>query len=152
MSAKSFSTNLLTTTSYKMAIPTLIQGNQHTDERGLLRFVNDFSMITVQRMYCIEPTIDLIRAWQGHLNETKWFFVNRGRFEVQLVSIQNENFRFFFELVAEENQILEIPSGYYNGFKACRADSQLMVFSDKSLKDSTEDDLRKTVSELTWQQ
>jgi dTDP-4-dehydrorhamnose 3,5-epimerase-like enzyme len=135
-----------------MAIPTLIKGNQHKDERGLLRFVNDFSLSAVQRMYCIEPTIDLIRAWQGHQNETKWFYVSRGRFEVQLVSVQNENVRFLFYLAAEDNQVLEIPSGFYNGFKACRADSQLMVFSDKSLKESTEDDLRKTISELTWQQ
>ena len=135
-----------------MAIPTLIQGNQHTDERGLLRFVNDFSMSAVQRMYCIEPTTDLIRAWQGHQHETKWFFVSRGRFQVQLVSIQNEEARFLFDLTAEENQVLEIPPGYYNGFRACNADSQLMVFSDKLLKDSTKDDLRKTVSELTWQQ
>jgi dTDP-4-dehydrorhamnose 3,5-epimerase len=134
-----------------MAIPTLIQGNKYTDERGLLRFVNDFSMRAVQRMYCIEPTTDLIRAWQGHQHETKWFFVSRGRFEVQLVSIQNENIRFLFELIAEDNQVLEIPPGYYNGFKACGEDSQLVVFSDKSLKDSTEDDLRKTVSEITWQ-
>jgi dTDP-4-dehydrorhamnose 3,5-epimerase len=135
-----------------MAIPTLIQGNQHTDERGFLRFVNDFSMCAVQRMYCIEPTTDLIRAWQGHQHETKWFFVSRGRFQVQLVSIQNEEARFLFDLTAEENQVLEIPPGYYNGFRACNADSQLMVFSDKLLKDSTKDDLRKTVSELTWQQ
>lgn len=135
-----------------MAIPILIQGNQHTDERGLLRFVNDFSMSAVQRMYCIEPTTDLIRAWQGHQHEIKWFFVSRGRFQVQLVSIQNEDVRFLFDLAAEDNQVLEIPPGYYNGFKAGSADSQLMVFSDKSLKDSTADDLRKSVSELTWQQ
>lgn len=135
-----------------MAMPTLIQGNQYTDERGLLRFVNEFSMSAVQRMYCIEPNIDLIRAWQGHQYETKWFFVSRGRFQVQLVSIQNKDARFLFDLTAEDNQVLEIPPGYYNGFKACSADSQLMVFSDKSLKDSIEDDLRKTVSELTWQQ
>lgn len=109
-------------------------------------------MCAVQRMYCIEPTTDLIRAWQGHQHETKWFFVSRGRFQVQLVSIQNEEARFLFDLTAEENQVLEIPPGYYNGFRACNADSQLMVFSDKLLKDSTEDDLRKTVSELTWQQ
>ena len=107
-----------------MAIPTLIQGKQHTDERGLLRFVNDFNMDSVQRMYCIEPTTDLIRAWQGHQHETKWFFVSRGRIEVQLISIQNEDTRFLFELTAEDNQVLEIPPGYYNGFKACCADSQ----------------------------
>jgi len=135
-----------------MPIPILIQGNQHQDERGLLRFVNHFIMDSVQRMYCIEPKLNLIRAWQGHQQETKWFFVSRGIFEIQVVSIQNESDRFHFKISAEENQVLQIPPGYYNGFKASSADSQLIVFSDKSLKDSNQDDFRKTTSELKWEQ
>jgi len=58
----------------------VIEGNIHRDERGVVRFVNDFDMKKVVRMYCIKPKLGVVRAWQGHKRETKWFYVAKGSF------------------------------------------------------------------------
>ena len=57
-----------------------IIGDFHKDERGTVRFVNDFDMSQVVRMYCIEPKLGVIRAWQGQKVETKWFYAAKGSF------------------------------------------------------------------------
>ncbi|MCG9881030.1 MAG: hypothetical protein MH472_10575, partial [Bacteroidia bacterium] len=69
----------------------LIEGNIHQDERGGVRFVNDFDMSDVVRMYCIEPKVGVVRAWQGHKIERKWFYVAKGRFLVKTVAMESLN-------------------------------------------------------------
>jgi hypothetical protein len=47
--------------------PTIIKGGSYSDDRGLMRFVNDFRFDVVKRFYFIKhPDLSVIRAWQGH--------------------------------------------------------------------------------------
>lgn len=127
----------------------LIKGNLHTDDRGTVRFVNDFDMTQVKRMYCIEPKIGIIRAWQGHKKETKWFYVAKGDFLVKTIEM-NTHAKTEYLMSDAQSEILEIPGGHYNGFEALREDSVLMVFSDMPLEESLKDDWRESLENLSW--
>lgn len=65
----------------------VIKGNIFTDDRVILKSVNDFNMTSVVRMYSIEPKMGAIRAWQGHNIETKWFYVLKGSFLVKTMKM-----------------------------------------------------------------
>ena len=68
--------------------PQIVPGGIHSDERGSISFVNGFSFTGVKRFYSIShSTTDIIRAWQGHQVESKWFFVASGSFKIVLVKI-----------------------------------------------------------------
>ena len=130
-------------------IPMLIQGGITTDERGSVAFVNDFDLKDIRRFYTINhPEITVVRAWQGHKNETKWFFCSKGSFQVSVVKIDDwekpsQDLKVLsFQLSEKSSQILSIPHGYANGFKAIEPSSTLVVFSDKSLDESKNDDYR----------
>ncbi len=127
-----------------------IFGNIFIDERGSLRFVNDFNMRNVLRMYCIEPRKDVVRAWQGHKRETKWFYAAKGRFLVKSVLMEDNKTMAEFQLSDKESRVLEIPGGYYNGFQALEEGSVLMVFSDFGLEESKGDDWRVHLDVLPW--
>ncbi len=45
-------------------------------------------------------------------------------------------------LDASKKKIIEIPKGYANGLKALEPDSEVMVFSELSLEDSSKDIIR----------
>jgi dTDP-4-dehydrorhamnose 3,5-epimerase len=129
--------------------PQLIIGGKYIDERGKLSFVNDFNLTRVKRFYAITHfDRSVIRAWQGHQQETKWFKCLKGRFAVAWKKIDNwdkpsEFPEAEFEiLVADENKVLMIPPGYANGLKALDSDSEIMVFSDYYLGESLDDKIR----------
>ncbi|TQO37378.1 hypothetical protein GQ41_1983 [Arenibacter algicola] len=142
-----------------MAYHNLIQGSTFTDERGNINFFNSFDMAKVARFYEIKPSnIDIIRAWQAHKEELKWFYCHTGVFVVQLVEVDN------FEqpstllnpkkivLDAKNPAILEISGGYATGFKAIEENSILQVFSNSSLGESKNDDFRYPIEkwEAKW--
>ena len=127
-----------------------IVGGHHTDSRGLLRFVNDFDMKHIRRMYIIEPKFGQIRAWQGHEKEQKWFFVLEGSFLIQTVSIQAHQNRSKIILSAEDNRVVYIDSGNYNGFEALTEGSKMLVFSDHTIDEAGSDDYRMNMEELDW--
>ena len=128
---------------------TLIKGGRHTDERGTLSFFNDFDMAPVKRFYVIEhPDTTIVRAWQAHKVEQKWFYVITGSFKINVVKPDNWE-KPSEDLVVKEfilesgaNQVLHIPGGCANGFKALEPHSKLIVFSDVSLADAGKDDFR----------
>ncbi|HEX8576512.1 MAG TPA: dTDP-4-dehydrorhamnose 3,5-epimerase family protein [Flavobacterium sp.] len=129
--------------------PNLIQGGMHEDERGKLVFANGFDLSDVRRCYIIEHTdIAVVRAWQGHKKEQKWFQVISGSFLVAVVKPDNwvnpsQNLNVAtFVLKAEENQVLYIPGGFANGFKALEKNSRIIVFSDFSVEESASDNFR----------
>ena len=130
-------------------IPRIIPGAIHTDERGQLSFVNDFTFKDVSRFYLIShPNTEIIRAWQGHKIERKYFYVVSGTFLICAVKIDDwsspsQNLDVFeFKLSEEKSQVLVFPEGYANGFRALKANSQLIVFSSLSLSESKNDDHR----------
>ena len=126
-----------------------IKGDQHTDERGKLTFFNTFDMREIVRFYEIAPSSNqTVRAWQGHHKEKKWFFCTAGTFVVNLKRINDESSQpkdlvvQRFELSEKNPMVLEVPGGYASGFKSLVENSKLMVFSNFSLEESKNDDLR----------
>ena len=137
----------------------IVQGNIHIDKRGSVRFVNDFNFDGVKRFYVINhPDTNVIRAWQGHKTETKHFFVAKGIFLVKWIKIDNwkrpsEGLEIQSKTLTDrKSEILTILPGHTNGFKALEPDSTLVVFSDKTLQESKEDDFRFPVDYWKFQQ
>lgn len=133
----------------KTSEPLLIKGNHHSDERGSVSFINDFDMTPLKRMYTIQhPSTSIVRAWQAHKIESKYFKCIQGRFLVAAVAIDNWDSPSThlkpktFILDAQNTEILCIPGGHANGFKALEADAQLLVFSDMDLESAKDDQFR----------
>jgi dTDP-4-dehydrorhamnose 3,5-epimerase len=132
------------------------EGGSFSDNRGVVDFYNTFDLSEVKRMYTISPTCGVIRAWQGHRIEKKWFYVVQGSFEIQLCKVNFwspltiEN-REKITLSESSNLILEIPGGYLNGFVALEESSKMIVFSDYSLEDSKNDDYRIKLENVLWE-
>ena len=131
------------------AKPYIIPGGIHKDNRGTVSFVNDFHFEGVKRFYIIKhPSVSMVRAWQGHRYETKWFCCVQGKFLVNLVKIDAwdqpspELKVESFTLAAEESQLLVVPPGFATGLKAFVEPSLLLVFSDKTIGESRSDDYR----------
>ena len=129
--------------------PTIIQGGLFNDERGSLAFVNDFDLQPIRRFYTItHHNTAVVRAWQGHQKEAKWFYCSNGSFQILSVKIDDwENPSRDLEVISfrlsENNpRILAVPPGYASGFKATEKDSTLIVYSDKDLEASKNDDFR----------
>lgn len=127
----------------------VINGDVFSDNRGTLKSVNDFNMSSVVRMYSIEPKLGVVRAWQGHKLETKWFYVVKGSFMVKTMNMET-NYVNEYQLISDVPQILKIPCGNYNGFEALEAGSILMVYSDFDLKESKDDDFRLSIDQYPW--
>ncbi|MBU3927262.1 MAG: hypothetical protein KKB74_05605 [Bacteroidetes bacterium] len=127
----------------------LITGNTYTDHRGTVRFVNDFTFEGIKRFYTItHPDTNTIRAWQGHKIESKNFYVTKGSFLINWINIDNweepsKDLKINTHTLTDtQSEILIIPPGHVNGFKALEPDSTMIVFSDMLLEDSKEDDFR----------
>ncbi|MEM5564824.1 dTDP-4-dehydrorhamnose 3,5-epimerase family protein [Psychroserpens sp. AS72] len=127
----------------------IIEGNLFSDDRGSMAFVNNFSLKPIVRFYEISPKdTTIIRAWQAHKEECKWFYCTKGSFKINLVKLDSfknpsENLRVHtFELNSETPQVLFVPGGYANGFKSLAKKSKLMVFSNFDLEASKLDDIR----------
>ena len=127
----------------------LIKGNIHTDLRGTLRFVNDFNFKGVKRFYCIQHhDTEVIRAWQGHQKETKYFYVTKGSFIINWIEIDNFDLPSKDRIVQskiltdQESEVLTISGGNANVFKALEPDSTIIIFSDMTLEDSKSDNFR----------
>jgi dTDP-4-dehydrorhamnose 3,5-epimerase-like enzyme len=132
-----------------LSLPKIIQGKVHSDFRGALIHFNEFDLDPVKRFYTVVPTgIHIVRAWQGHKYEQKWFYVLTGSFKIVIVQpddwecpdtklIHRE-----YILSSDSNKVLHIPGGVINGFKAMEPESRLMVFSDLTLEESIMDDFR----------
>ena len=122
--------------------PTVVKGGLATDDRGVLRFVNDFDFNAVKRFYQIENHEEgFIRAWHGHRNEAKYFYVVKGAILIGAVNLEtNEVFKFV--LTSESPSILYIPPGFANGFKNLHRDTIIQVFATATLQESLNDDYR----------
>lgn len=131
-----------------MAFNKVIKGNSHVDERGILKFFNDVDFTEVVRMYEITPKKGVIRAWQGHKTEKKWFYCSQGRIVVNLVAISNfdeasPSLKSEKKILTEDKpEILLIAEEHANGFVALEENSKLMVFSNLGVEQSALDDYR----------
>lgn len=127
----------------------LLKGGVAADDRGTLRFVNDFTFEGVKRFYVIENfSPGFVRAWHGHKKEGKYFFATQGSFLVAGVKVDNwdnpsKNLNVErFVLSDHTPSVLYLPPGYSNGLMALTPGARLTVFSTSSLADSQGDDFR----------
>ena len=132
-----------------MSMIQYIDGGSFTDHRGTIRYVNDFNFEGVKRFYIIKHSDkSVVRAWQGHQYERKWFYVTKGSFCVAWVKIDNwespslELKPEYIILKADEPKIVCVPTGYANGLKALEVDSEIIVFSDMSVEESINEKIR----------
>jgi dTDP-4-dehydrorhamnose 3,5-epimerase-like enzyme len=120
--------------------PTLIQGNCHQDERGSLKYNNDFNALEIKRIYTIEnANIQFKRGWQGHKVEQRWFSAVSGKFTIQLIQVDDwerpdsKLEPFVFKLSSETLDILHVPAGYISCIQSESENAKLLVMADFSL-------------------
>ncbi len=126
--------------------PNLILGNCHQDQRGILKYNNQFDASKVKRMYLIQnATREFNRGWQGHKIEQRWFSAMTGKFTIQLIKVDDwknpdEKLKpFVFELSSEELHFLHIPSGYISCIQAQSEHAKLLVMADYHLGEINDD-------------
>ena len=129
-----------------MAKVTVVEGEIYRDERGQISSLNRFRFDGVNRCYVIHhPDTSVVRGWNGHRFEKKWFYCLKGAFTVALVEIDNwENpspdlQAEVYELNENESRIVCVPEGYANCMKAREKDSILLVYSGKTLEEAAGD-------------
>lgn len=117
--------------------PKLINGNCHSDQRGILLYNNDFDASSIKRIYIIEnESPQFIRGWQGHKIEERWFSVVSGKFKIQLIKIDNWdkpslNLNILTYLIdSEKLNILHVPKGYVSSIQSLEVNSKLLVMAD----------------------
>ena len=129
-----------------------IQGGIAKDDRGQIRFVNEFDLSLVKRFYIIKNAdTELIRGWRAHRIEQRWFYVLSGSFSVDLVKIDNwenpdpklpiEN----VVLHAKDMKVMHVPAGYGTSFRALEEESELLVYADYPVSHASLDD-------YTWEE
>lgn len=133
----------------KMNEPKIYLGKTFKDERGTITFSNDFDLSPIKRFYTIiHHNKRIVRAWQGHQKESKWFCCISGSFVIAWKKIDdflNPNDLPTAEytiLRSDEPSVLFIPPGYANGLKALIDNSEIMVFSDFYLGESLDEKIR----------
>ena len=120
----------------------IINGGVAVDDRGSVRFINDFNFDGVKRFYQVaNHKRDFIRAWHAHEKEGKFVYVTKGSALVGAVNLKNEEITKHV-LSAQSPKILYIPPGYANGFKSLEEDTIIHFFSTSTLEDSLGDDIR----------
>jgi len=132
-----------------MREPFLINGGIFSDERGVIRFVNDFTLEGIKRFYTITQSPESgPRAWQGHKMESKYFYCLKGSFALRLAKIDNweepgnsPEIK-SFKLSDVNSDILVVPDGYANGIQALEEYSQLLIFSEKTIDEAKDDEVR----------
>ena len=59
-------------------LPIIITGNTSLDDRGVVKFINDFKFDNIKRFYIVKNhQQNFIRAWHGHKNESFCIYCNK---------------------------------------------------------------------------
>ena len=118
-------------------------GGVSVDDRGSLKYVNDFDFTGVKRFYQVENhERGFIRAWHGHRREGKYDYVVKGSAWIGVVDMDtfvNER----YVLSDKSPKILFIPPGYYNGAQTLEEGTIIMYFSTTTIDESKGDDIRE---------
>jgi nucleoside-diphosphate-sugar epimerase/dTDP-4-dehydrorhamnose 3,5-epimerase-like enzyme len=123
-----------------------IKGNVHIDDRGKLSYINNLDFFhKIKRFYQINNfNCDIIRAFHGHMYESKYIYVSTGSAMIICAKIQGEKLiepkKFYISSTSPS--ILHIPNGYANGFKALEKNTTIIFYSTSSLSESMIDDIR----------
>lgn len=129
--------------------PCVIQGGLAVDDRGTVRFVNDFDFAGVKRFYVItNHKAGFVRAWHAHRHDAKYVTVLRGAAVVGAVAIDDWNAPskdaevHRYVLSGDKPAVVYVPAGYANGFMSLTDDALLVFFSTSTLAESQGDDVR----------
>ena len=127
-----------------MSLTKLINGGVSVDDRGSVRFVNDFNFDGVKRFYQVENhSKGFIRAWPGHKKEGKYVYVVNGSALIGVVNMDSEEINKFV-LSSQTPKVLWIPPGHYNGFKSLEENTKILFFSTSTIEESLGDDIRES--------
>lgn len=127
----------------------ILNGGIFIDDRGTLRFVNEFNFEGVKRFYQVENhERGFIRAWHGHKIESKYVYVVKGSAWVGVVDMENPKEQEKFVLSDKSPKILFIPAGKYNGFQTLEENTTIMFFSTSTVEESKGDDFRLAYEEF----
>ena len=131
-----------------MELPKIIRGNSFTDIRGTICFNNSFDTKEIKRMYIIQnSSVNIIRGWQGHKVEQRWFSAVQGEFEIHLIEVDNWEIpskdlqSIKYNLSSDKMNVLHIPKGYVSCIQAIENNSKLLVMADYSI-DEIKDEYR----------
>jgi dTDP-4-dehydrorhamnose 3,5-epimerase-like enzyme len=130
----------------------LIKGGRHIDDRGIMDYVNEFDMSQIKRMYIINhPDTIVKRGWRAHKLEQRWFYVVKGRFEVNLVKINdfqnpdpNQQIE-TYELTDQQPIVIHVPVGYASALRALENDSKIIVYADASVELAKNDNYQYSI-------
>lgn len=127
-------------------VPKIINGSNHSDDRGTLSFNNSFDGSPIKRIYMIEnKDATFVRGWQGHRIEQRWFSVLHGSFKIELIAIDNwENPCKKAEIItyildSDKLDVLHVPKGYISSIQALSVGSRLLAMSDYRLNEINDD-------------
>jgi dTDP-4-dehydrorhamnose 3,5-epimerase len=137
-----------------------ISGNIAIDDRGSLRFINDFNFEGVKRFYQVQNHCkNFIRAWHGHIKEAKYVYVVKGSILFGAVpmpsnshsdelgqNIKQEPKKYI--LSSDKPSILYVPPNHANGFMTLTDNAIVQFFSTSTLEESKGDDIRFSYD--TW--
>jgi len=117
--------------------PAIIKGGCHSDSRGQLFYNNSFDVTAIKRIYSIEnESVDVVRAWQGHQIEQRWFSAVMGSFTIQLIAIDHwekpsKNLKMsIFKLDSKNLDVLHVPAGYVSSIQALEKGAKLLVMAN----------------------
>lgn len=119
-----------------MELPRKIPLQRFCDDRG------DFTNIPltdsgIKRTYIINNSQKgVVRAFHGHKNESKIFYVTRGSFKFNFINMKTKKDPITFTLNESVPEIIICPKGWYNGFVSLKDESTLTVFSSSTMEDS----------------
>lgn len=120
----------------------VIPGGVAVDDRGSVRFVNDFDFANVKRFYQVQNhKRGFIRAWHGHQHEAKYVYVASGSALIGAANMETQVVDKFI-LSSQSPKVLYIPAGYANGFKTLEENTIILFFSTSDLNSSLKDDIR----------
>ena len=120
----------------------LIEGNIFRDKRGLLKYNNEFDLSEIKRLYIIQnDNKNIIRGWQGHKIEQRWFTSILGIFKINLIQIDNWEkpsqsliYKSYI-LDSEKLCVLHVPPGFVSSIQSLTIPSKLLVFADYRLNE-----------------
>ena len=125
----------------------IMNGGIAVDDRGEVRFINEFNFKNVKRFYHVSNhRRGFIRAWHGHKKEGKYVYVSSGSALIGVVNMKTNEISKFV-LSSKSPKILWIPPGNYNGFKSLEENTSILFFSTSTLDESLDDDIRKEFDE-----
>ncbi len=128
----------------------IINGGISVDDRGFVRYVNDFNpeKCGIKRFYHVtNHRSGFIRAWHGHLKESKYVYVSNGSALMAVSPISEDGKRILGPvekkiLSSTKPSILFIPNCMANGFKTLEDNTSVIFFSTTSIDESAGDDFR----------